>query len=108
MFRAAVPKATVNKQHQPFSAKHKIWPAKKFLVSPPARNSICPQNRNQFEFRILVSFGFNRGHNLRPFPFGKHIRHLVEVERAGGFEDAAQFDEARGHHGEIGHHVVAA
>src|ERR1035438_4922765 len=32
----------------------------------------------------------------------------VEVEGAGGFEDAAQFDEARGHHGEVGHHVVAA
>jgi len=31
----------------------------------------------------------------------------VEVERAGGFEDAAQFDEARGHRGEVGHHVVA-
>src|ERR1035441_9518818 len=27
----------------------------------------------------------------------------VEVERAGGFEDAAQFDEARGHHREVGH-----
>src|SRR6266481_3742236 len=27
---------------------------------------------------------------------------------AGGFEDAAQFDEARGHHGEVSHHVVAA
>lgn len=23
-------------------------------------------------------------------------------------DDAAQFDEARGHHGEVGHHVVAA
>ena len=30
------------------------------------------------------------------------------AKRAGGFEDAAQFDEARGHHGEVGHHVVAA
>src|SRR6476646_2876724 len=27
------------------------------------------------------------------------VRIAVEVERAGGFEDAAQFDEARGHHG---------
>ncbi len=29
----------------------------------------------------------------------------VEVDGAGLFEDAAQFDEARGHHGEVGHHV---
>jgi hypothetical protein len=32
----------------------------------------------------------------------------VEVERAGGFKDAAQFNEARGHHGKVGHHVIAA
>jgi len=32
----------------------------------------------------------------------------VEVEGAGGFEDAAEFDQARGHHGQVGHHVVAA
>jgi hypothetical protein len=31
----------------------------------------------------------------------------VEVDGAGLFEDAAQFDEARGHHGEIGHHIGA-
>jgi hypothetical protein len=29
----------------------------------------------------------------------------VEIDGAGFFEDAAQFDEARGHHGEVGHHV---
>ena len=32
----------------------------------------------------------------------------VEVEGAGGLEGAAEFDEARGHHGEVGHHVVRA
>jgi hypothetical protein len=31
----------------------------------------------------------------------------VEIDGAGFFEDAAEFDEARGHHGEIGHHVGA-
>jgi hypothetical protein len=31
----------------------------------------------------------------------------VEIDGAGLFEDAAEFDEARGHHGEIGHHVGA-
>ena len=31
-------------------------------------------------------------------------RVAVEVEGAGGFEDAMEFDEARGHHGEVGHH----
>jgi hypothetical protein len=29
----------------------------------------------------------------------------VEINGAGWLEDAAEFDEARGHHGEIGHHV---
>ena len=29
----------------------------------------------------------------------------VQIDGAGLFEDAAEFDEARGHHGEIGHHV---
>ena len=29
----------------------------------------------------------------------------VEIDGAGLFEDAAELDEARGHHGEIGHHV---
>ena len=29
----------------------------------------------------------------------------VEVDGAGIFEDAAELDEARGHHGEVGHHV---
>ena len=29
----------------------------------------------------------------------------VEIDGAGLLEDAAEFDEARGHHGEIGHHV---
>ena len=29
----------------------------------------------------------------------------MEVDGAGWLEDAAEFDEARGHHGEIGHHV---
>ena len=32
----------------------------------------------------------------------------VEVEGAGGLEGAAEFDEARGHHGEVGHPVVRA
>ena len=31
----------------------------------------------------------------------------MEVDGAGLFEDAAEFDEARGHHGEVGHHVGA-
>ncbi len=30
----------------------------------------------------------------------------MEIEGAGGFEDAVEFEEAVGHHGEIGHHVV--
>ena len=32
----------------------------------------------------------------------------VQVEGAGGFEHAVQFDQAGGHHGEVGHHVVGA
>ena len=32
----------------------------------------------------------------------------VEVERACRFEDAVQLDQARGHHGEVGHEVAAA
>ena len=32
----------------------------------------------------------------------------VEVDGAGLLEDAAEFDEARGHHGEVGEHVCAA
>ena len=28
----------------------------------------------------------------------------VEVERAGRLQDPVEFDEARGHHGEVGHH----
>ena len=28
----------------------------------------------------------------------------VQVNAAGGFEDAMEFDEARGHHGEVSHH----
>ena len=32
----------------------------------------------------------------------------VEVDGAGVFEDSAEFDEARGHHGEVGEHVGAA
>ncbi len=31
----------------------------------------------------------------------------MEVERAGGLEDAVEGEEARGHHDEIGRHVVA-
>ncbi len=31
----------------------------------------------------------------------------MEVDGAGVFEDAAEFDEARGHHGEVGEHVGA-
>jgi hypothetical protein len=32
----------------------------------------------------------------------------VEVDAAGRFEDAMEFDEADRHHHEVGHHVVAA
>jgi hypothetical protein len=32
----------------------------------------------------------------------------VEVDGAGFLEDAAEFDEARGHHGEVGEHVGPA
>ena len=35
-------------------------------------------------------------------------RVAMQVERTGGFENAAEFDQARGHHGEVGHHVVGA
>jgi len=31
-----------------------------------------------------------------------------EVDGAGGFQDAAEFDQARGHHAEVGHHVAVA
>ena len=31
-------------------------------------------------------------------------RVAVEVEAAGRLQDAVEFDEARGHHGEVGHH----
>src|SRR5665213_139263 len=34
-------------------------------------------------------------------------RVAVEIKRAGGFQDAVQFDETRGHHREVSHHVVA-
>ena len=30
----------------------------------------------------------------------------MEIEGAGGFEYAVEFEESVGHHGEIGHHVV--
>ena len=30
----------------------------------------------------------------------------MEIDRAGGFEDAAQLDEAGGHHDEVGEHLV--
>lgn len=32
----------------------------------------------------------------------------MEVEGAGGFEDAVELEQAVGHHGEVGHHVVLA
>jgi len=32
----------------------------------------------------------------------------VEIDGAGGFEDAAEFEEAEGHHGEVGEHVGGA
>ena len=32
----------------------------------------------------------------------------VEVDAAGGFEDAVELDHALGHHGKVGHHVVLA
>ena len=32
----------------------------------------------------------------------------VEVDRAGGLEDAVELGEALGHHGEVGHHVILA
>ena len=32
----------------------------------------------------------------------------MEIERAGGFEDTVEFEQAVGHHGEVGHHVVLA
>ena len=32
----------------------------------------------------------------------------VQVDAAGGFQDAAQFNHPLGHHGEVGHHVVLA
>jgi len=35
-------------------------------------------------------------------------RVAVEVEATGGFEDAVEFDQARGHHRQVGGHVVAA
>ena len=40
--------------------------------------------------------------------FNSELPLAVEVNGAGFFEDAAEFDEARSHHGEIGHHVGAA
>ena len=36
------------------------------------------------------------------------FKDAVEVERAGGFEDAVKLEQAVGHHGEVGHHVVLA
>jgi hypothetical protein len=32
----------------------------------------------------------------------------MQIERACGFEDAAEFNQARTHHGEVSHHVVHA
>ncbi len=31
----------------------------------------------------------------------------MQIDGAGLFEDASEFDESRGHHSEIGHHVGA-
>jgi hypothetical protein len=33
-------------------------------------------------------------------------RVAVQIDGAGRFQDLPQFDQADGHHGEIGHHVV--
>ena len=41
---------------------------------------------------------------IHDFPFGCES----EVERAGGFENAVELEQAVGHHSEIGHHVVLA
>ncbi len=35
-------------------------------------------------------------------------RVAMEIEGAGGLEDAVEFEEAVGHHGEIGHHVIGS
>src|ERR1017187_1456647 len=76
MDRATVPKTTVHKNCELFLMKNKIRFADDFLISTPAGNLVCPENRNQFEFRILVPLGFDRGHDQRPLLFGKYICHL--------------------------------
>ncbi len=56
---------------------------------------------------ISVKFGAEyRIHNN--FQIMARGRIAVQIERAGRFQHAPQFDQSHRHHGEIGHHVVFA
>src|SRR3990170_3391671 len=51
----------------------------------------CPEHRVQHNLQIMA-----------------HGRVAVEVERAGGFEDAVELQQAGRHHYEVGHRVILA
>jgi hypothetical protein len=69
MFWAAVPKTSVHKNHDSFTAKSKIGLARKRSMPAPAYNPDGPENGCHFEFRILIATASYGRHYARAFLF---------------------------------------
>src|SRR5579859_4126839 len=75
MLWASMPEAAIHENNQPFPAECEIGFSQNGQVSPPACNSVLPQQPGECNFRGLVATSANAGHNLGTLCLGENVRH---------------------------------
>jgi len=75
MLRTAMPETPVHENGKFKLPENKIWFSKHLLISPPALNAMPSKQFCQRLFCIFISAAANPRHYIRPFRFGKNIRH---------------------------------
>jgi hypothetical protein len=101
MFRATVPKTSIDEYCDPLATKCEIRPTRQWQVSSPTLDSMTTKDPHYSTFSCFIIGRGNRSHYLRALSHGKHIGHrrgivnqlvwLCDKKRGAGFATAKDF-----------------
>ena len=77
MSRTPMPEAPIDEHRQLPIREHEVRLPEHRPMPPPARDPVCPKDRDQSQLGVLVTRSADAGHHLRPLGFGESIRYGV-------------------------------
>jgi len=79
MPRAAMPKATVYKNRDTFSPKHKVRLSRQWQMPSPTFDAVLPKDSGETDFRVPVTARTNGSHDCGTLPLAEHINHFLQA-----------------------------